>query len=192
MPFGFFKKKKKEEDTTPHYDPNHIRIIDIRVGFFVEYDARTWEVAEEYEYDWGDNEFSYSYLLRSSDDEIYLSLENDGELEIAVTNKIRLMKLGEDLDDQIAENERPPKTITYEGVKYYRDNESPGYYRNTATTEREKSIEMITWDYYDDDEEKTISIEQFGEREFEAYIGVYVEEFEFSNIIPSSTPPTIL
>lgn len=192
MAFGFFKKKKKEEDNGPHYDPNHIRITDIRVGFFLEYDARTWEVAEEYEYDWGDNEFSYSYLLRSSDSEIYLSLEDEGELEIAVTNKIRLVKLGEDLDDYIAENERPPKTITYEGVKYYRDNESPGYYRNTATTERENSVEMITWDYYDDDEEKALFIEQFGEREFEAYIGEYADEYEFSNIIPSSEPPTIL
>ena len=125
-------------------------------------------------------------MLRSASDEIYLSLENEGELEIVLANKIRLIKLGEDLDDQIVANERPPKTITYEGVKYYRDNESPGYYRNTATTEREQSIEMITWDYYDDDEEKSISIEQFGEREFEAYIGVYVEEYEFSNIIPAS------
>lgn len=192
MAFGFFKKKKKEEDNTPHYDPNHIRITDIRVGFFLEYDAKTWEVVEEYEYDWGDNEFSYSYLLRSANDEIYLSLEDEGELEIAVTNKIRLMKLGEDIDDYIVENERPPKTITYNGIKYYRDNESPGYYRNTATTVREESIEMITWDYYDDDEENALFIEQFGERDFEAYIGKYVEEYEFSSIIPSSEPPTIL
>ncbi len=185
MAFGFFKKKK-EEDKTPHYDPNNIRIIDIRVGFFLEYDAKTWEVAEEYEYDWGDNEFSYSFLLRSSDEELYLSIEQEGELELALTKQIRLMKLGEDLDDEIVANERPPKTITYEGVKYFRDNESPGYYRNTATTIRDESIEMITWDYYDDEEEKTISIEQFGERDFEAYIGHYVEEYEFSNIIPSS------
>ncbi len=47
-------------------------------------------------------------------------------------------------------------------------------------------IELLCWDYYDLSEEKTLTIEQWGEEKFEAAVGIYVEEYQFTNILPGS------
>ncbi|MEZ4761906.1 MAG: DUF4178 domain-containing protein [Calditrichia bacterium] len=46
---------------------------------------------------------------------------------------------------------------------------------------------IIAWEYIDDDDENFVSIEQWGGDDFEASQGYYVEEFMFSNILPSGT-----
>ena len=40
--FDVFKK-----DKGPDYDPTNIKITDVRPGFILEYDLKTWEVAPE-------------------------------------------------------------------------------------------------------------------------------------------------
>ncbi|MBT3880259.1 MAG: DUF4178 domain-containing protein [Candidatus Scalindua sp.] len=47
-------------------------------------------------------------------------------------------------------------------------------------------MEFLYWDYYDLSEEKTLTIEQWGEDKFDASVGNYVEEYQFTNILPGS------
>jgi len=185
MAFNFFKKKKKKEDNSPHYDPTNIQITDLRVGFFLDYDLKTWEVAEEYEYDWGDNEFSYEYQLLSGDDMCFLSIDQEDGLTLIISRKIKLNRLDPDLADRIINKGKPSKKIKYKGTTYYRENQVIGFYRNTATTAREKSVEMVAWDYFDEEETKTIGIEQWEAENFEASVGIVVPEYEFMNITPA-------
>ncbi len=61
--------------------------------------------------------------------------------------------------------------------------DSGGYFCKGEGKER---IEFLYWDYYDLSEEKTLTIEQWGEDKFDSSVGNYVEEYQFTNILPGS------
>lgn len=178
--FDFFKKKEK-----PSYDPTNIKITDLQKGFVVEYDLKTWVVKEAYEYDWGDNYFTREYKLDSGDDVIYLHVEYDDELYLSVTKKIKLLSIDEDLPEQIEKNERPPKKILYKNKTFYLDEESPGYFKDLSDPAKDW-VELISWDYYDEEDKEIINIEQWGDREFDAAYGQVIKEYEISNILPGT------
>jgi len=179
--FDFFKKKDK---TT--YDPTNITLMDLQKGFVLEYDLKTWVVKEVYEYDWGDNYFSREYKIDSGDDILFLHVEKDDELDLTVTKKIKVTMIDEDLPEYLEEHEKAPKKIHYKGKKFYLDgNENPGYFKDLSDSQKDW-VEFISWDYYDENDEEYINIEQWDEREFEASIGRVVKEFEFSSILPGN------
>ncbi|GAB4330228.1 MAG: hypothetical protein OHK0038_04430 [Flammeovirgaceae bacterium] len=182
--FDFFKKKfKKQEEQEPHYDPTNINILDLRKGFVLDYDFKTWTVEEEYEYDWGDNCYSYGFKLVSADDTIILDVNEADEVECAVLKPLAWRKIADLVEDEILTNERPPRKFRFEGREYFCEGEHPGYFRNVHADG--DSIEFISWDYTDDSGEHVLFIEQWGERDFEAYVGKFVPERAFSNILPN-------
>lgn len=179
--FGFFKKKPKD---TPHYDPTNISISDMRKGWFVDYDDKTWQAVEEYEYDWGKNRFSYEFMLQNGDGEtLYLSLmERDG-LECTMTQKLRFGTLpqAEEIEDSVQRTDKPPRELIINNIRFYRERETPGYFRNI---DKEEFSEFIVWEYRDDSELYILEVEQWGDDEFELYIGRMVPERQLSNITP--------
>lgn len=176
---NFFKKKEEE----PHYDSTDIRVQDLDVGFVFDYDLTTWEVKAIYEYDWGDNFFTREYKINNGTDTLFLSLEEDDELILSVSRKIKIRKLGDDVAEELMTNQKPPAKFVYEGKTYILEEESPGYFHDI---ERGDSWEeFMAWDYEDDDAEYIVTIEQWGEKEFEASSGKYIKEFEISNILPA-------
>jgi Domain of unknown function (DUF4178) len=180
--FDFFKKKKKEEPTEPHYNPTDIRLTDLRKGFMLEYDLQTWQAEEEFEYDWGNNVFSYEFKLVNGRDIRYLSLEEDRETLCTLLQPLRFIKLGLGVEKELLDTGKPPRSIIYEGKTYYRERECPGFFRNI---DNEEWAEFIAWEYADDSGKFVLEIEQWNESEFEAWIGEIVPERSFSNILPS-------
>lgn len=176
-----FKKKQEE----PDYDVTNLSVEDLAMGFILDYDMSTWRVKEEYEYDWGSDNFSKEYLLDDGVKSINLEVENQGDISILATEKIKIRDLGSDIIDRTIENKTPPKELIYDGVRYYLDSDCAGYF-NDKTKKSKEWQELISWQYYDDEEEKVIGITQWGEREFEAVAGKVVQLFEISNIIPAS------
>lgn len=179
--FDFLKKKEEE----PKYDITNLSILDLDQGFILDYDMKSWQVKEVGEYDWGSNNFSREYKLDSGDDVVYLSVENDGELELSISRNIKMHKLGENIIDETIKNEKPPSKIVYHDKTYYLDEDCAGFY-NDVTKGGDDWEELINWEYYDDDEENILSITQWGEREFDASVGKIIKEFEISNIIPAN------
>ena len=178
MAFGFFKKKKKKE---LHYDPTNIGVMDIRRGFIFEFDGKTWEATEEYEYDWGDNDFTYEFKVVSENETYFLSVEEDDEIECIFSQKIPFSMLDDEVEEQIIARERAPKKIYLKGTTYYRDEESPGHFRDIMS---ESWQPFVSWTYYDDAEENVLTVEQWGERDFEASLGVVVNPSQITNILP--------
>ena len=178
--FGLFKKKKEE----PDYDVTNLTVRDLKQGFILDYDLKTWVVKEEYEYDWGDNNFSKEYMLDSGDDTIYLGVENRGELFITATKDIKLRVLGENIAEETAKNEKPPDRLVYENETYYLDSDSAGYF-NDITKGTDDWEELISWEYLTEDETKIINITQWDERNFDSVAGVVIKEFSISNIVPA-------
>lgn len=180
MVFGWFNKKKKEEEDEPLYDPTNIQLNQLKKGSFIDYDFKTWEVREVYEYDWGDDFFTDEYKLSTAEDTVFLHVEEDDGLECTLTRKINIHDIDGDIPDHILENETPPMKVTYQGETFYRKGEGVGYFRNT---DNDNWYELVSWSYYDKEGKKILAIEQWGEEEFEAAYGIIANEYEFSNII---------
>ncbi|WP_010520336.1 DUF4178 domain-containing protein [Aquimarina agarivorans] len=173
--------KKKEED--PHFDPTNIKVTDLEKGYLLDYDMETWTVKKMGEYDWGDHFFSREFLIESRGKIRYLTIEEDEGLEICIFKKIKFRKLGEDVATYFKNHDKFPNQILFEGITYHFDEQSPGFYRDVDS---EDWTELISFDYENDDEDQFLTIEQWGEDEFEASIGKKVKPFEISNILPVS------
>lgn len=178
--FDFFKKKEK----APKYDVTNLKITDLDQGFIFDYNMKSWQVKEVYQYDWGKNNFSKEYKIDSGDEVMFLEVEEGTELSLTVMKPIKIQKLGANIIDKTIKKERPPKTLRLEDMDYYLDTDCAGYF-NDITSGSEEWEELISWTYYDDSD-KVISITQWGEREFEASVGKSIKPFEISNIIPAS------
>jgi hypothetical protein len=151
-------------------------------GCIFEYDLATWQVLEVYTYDWGNESFSKEYKVSNGKNSLFLSVENDGELELVLSKKVKIRSIKEDLPEQIIENETVPKSISYNGKSYLLDGEFPGYFNDGTNKEWE---EFISWELYDESEKNIITIEQWGEKEFEASTGIKLETHEISNLLPA-------
>jgi hypothetical protein len=179
--FDIFKSKKEPEK---HYDPTNIKVTDLEKGYLLDYDLETWTVTKMSEYDWGNNFFTREFVIVSKGQKLYLHIEDDDELIITLSESLKYRKLGSEVIDFTELNGKPPKKINYQDVTYFLDEETPGFYRNTDTEDWE---ELISFDYLDDEEEKCLTIEQWGDDDFEASIGIVIKPREISNILPAYT-----
>jgi hypothetical protein len=178
--FDFLKKKKE-----PGYDVTNMQITDLAEGFIFEYNLKSWVVKEVYQYDWGKNIFTKEYMIDAGDEKAYLSVAQEGELELSVTKSIKIQKLGDGLRENISKTKRAPETIDYEGVTYYLDEDSAGYF-NDMTKGTDDWEELVSYDYLDEEETRCLSITQWDERNFDAAAGVVIKEYEISNIVPGT------
>jgi len=179
MILGWFKKKKEEEHIP--FDPTNIKVNQMRKGSFFEYDLKTWEVIKWFEYDWGNNFFSDEYQIQSSLDTFYLYVEEGGEgMYCNIVKKIMVRSIEGDIPSYIKKFDTAPPDITYEGVKYFKEQDSAGFFRDTDNTEWS---EFISWTYYDETGKKVLAVERWGEDSFEAAVGVVVKDYEISGII---------
>lgn len=181
--FSFTKKKKE-----PDYDPLDVKVTELAEGFIFEYDMESWVVKEAYEYDWGNNFFSKEYKVDNGTEQLFLSVEDDDELELILSKKIKLSMIEPDFQEKLEEKNKAPKKITYKGTKYYLDTESEGFFRVLKKDVKREEADwdrLISWDYYDENDEQVLSIEQWGDNEFEASLGKCLKVHQISNILPA-------
>lgn len=176
---NLFQKKTEE----PLYDPLNIKVTDIQKGFLVEFDFKPWIVTAVYEYDFGDNFFTKEFKLECENETMFLHVEKDDDLYLTLTQKVKVRAINEDIPEIIKETEAPPKKLIYNGVTYFRENETPGYFHDTDD-DNDTWVEFIGWDYYDESEKLYFCIEQWGDDEFEAAVGKVIQEHQLSNILP--------
>lgn len=177
---GIFDKFKKKE---PLYDATDIRVIDLNKNFIFDYDLSTWIVKAVYEYDWGDNNFTKEFKIENDKETLFLNIDNDDELVISILKKEHVVNIDENLPDYIVKHEKPPNKIVFQEKTFMLEDESPGYF-NDWTADKDNWVEFISWDYIDKSGEFVLSIEQWGERKFDATYGKIIKEFEISNIYP--------
>jgi hypothetical protein len=176
--FDIFKKKQDKgiDEVT------NLTLRSLKNGYMVDYDLKTWEVKASNIYDWGEGDRTREWQLASHDDIIYLELEVDDEEYWGISRKIPLSRLGAGLSEHIQKHDDPPEEITYEGVTYTLDESGGGHFHENGTG---PGRQMLKWDFLDDSGKKFVSIEQWGEREFEAAVGETVQEYQFTNILPA-------
>lgn len=175
---NWFNKKNEE--------PKELNIKDLTRGCFLDYDMITWEVVEVGEYDWGDQFFTVEYTLTDGKDFLFLHVEEDAGIELTLSKAVNIRKINPQLPSIITKNNEPPDEIEFEGKNYFLDSENPGYFRNQDAG-RDQWTEFIAWDYFDETEKHTLSIEQWGEKSFEASTGMIIQKHQISNLLPNPT-----
>ncbi|NQZ75800.1 MAG: DUF4178 domain-containing protein [Ekhidna sp.] len=179
--FGFFKKKKE-----PAYDVTNLGLDDLDIGFIFDYDLKSWVINEMYEYDWGSNNFSHEYKVDSGEEIAFLSVEDSSDLVITLTKSIKIKKIDEDFAQIVGDTKKAPAQLHYEGITYHLASDSAGYFRDCGKKEEEWE-ELFSWEYFDENETKIISITQWDEHTFDAFGGIVLEPHQISNIIPGGS-----
>lgn len=177
---GIFDRFKKKE---PTYDATDIRVVDLDKNFIFDYDLSSWIVKSVYEYDWGDDYFTKEFKIENDKEAAFLNIDNDDELILSISKKERLVNIGEDIPDYIVKHKTPPNKIDFQGKTFMLEEENPGYF-NDWSEDKDNWIEFISWDYIDKSGEFVLSIEQWGEKKFDASYGKIIKEYEISNIYP--------
>jgi hypothetical protein len=180
MNWNPFRKKEAKDDVV---DPLDIALHSLKPGYVLDYDLKTWQVSAQHHYDY-DGDHIDEWELTCSDEVVYLECEKDDGFTYTLTRKIRISQIDADISAYINQNDDPPDEITYNDVTYEADSSSIGrYFKNGQGT----GEEFIVWDYLDESETRTLSIEQWSEDQFEASVGEIVEDYQFSNILPGGT-----
>lgn len=178
MNWNPFRKK----DVTESVDPLDVKLSRLKPGYVLDYDLKTWQVSAHHHYDY-DGKRSDEWELSASDEVVYLECSEDDGFTFTLTRKIRISELNADIPIFIEENEDPPDEILHKGITYEADSSSVGrFFKNGEGT----GDEFIVWDYFDESEKRTLSIEQWSDDRFEASVGEIVEDYQFSRILPGA------
>lgn len=174
----FFKGNKPEDEFDPLRDLN---LSHLKVGYLVDYDMKTWQVTAYHRYDYGEGYIAEEWELTAGREKVYLGREEDDEVEWTISKKLPIGAIEGDVRKYIIEHEDPPSQIVVKGKTFYLDESGTAYFYEGGKGE---PIGLIYWDFIDEEDENFVTIEQWGETEFEAAEGYYVEEYQFSNILP--------
>ena len=148
-------------DKEPELDPLELSLADLKKGYLVDYDLKTWQVASHNTYDF-DGDRAEEWELFSGDDRCYLGVERDDEDEWSISRKIAFSALGTEIKDHLIKHDDPPGTIVYDGTRYTLEESGAGHFFADG---RVAGDEMIYWDYTDETGEKLLTLEQWGETE---------------------------
>ena len=173
----FFRKKK---DGIP--DPvKELVLSNLKAGWLVDFDMKTWKVAACHYYDWGMGDLAYEWQLQSYNETVYLERETDDEDCWSISRKIPANSLESKIFEHIRKQKDPPDKIVFEKTVFFLEQMSGGHYYKDG---KEPGRELLRWDYTDETGKKFFSLEQWGEDDFEAAIGMPVEEYQFTDILP--------
>lgn len=172
-----FGSRKEEDNFDPLAD---LTLSKLRVGYFVDYNLQTWEVTAYNKYDFGEGEITEEWELTSGREVCYLERSEDDEVYWTLNRKIPIGALGK-VRQTIIDTDEAPEEIQYKEKTFYLDETGSGYMFPNG---QGPSQPFVYWEFVDEDDEQFITVEQWGETDFEAAVGEYVEEYQFSNILP--------
>ncbi len=107
--------KKKEEDFDPLKD---LVLSKLRVGYYVDFDMKTWEVTGQSRYDFGEGYVTDEWELTTGREKWYLEREEDDEVEWSFSKKLPIGAIEGDVRQHIIDHEDPPNKIVCKGKTY--------------------------------------------------------------------------
>ncbi len=178
MNWNPFNKKKQEPELDPLSD---LTLSGLKPGWVLDYDLKTWQVSAHHYYDY-DGDRVDEWELSCADGVLYLDREDDDGVSWTISEKIPISQIDGDLRGHVREQEDPPDSVTCRGIEYAGESSAAGHYHKNGEPSGQ---ELIAWEYLDASGKRTLTIEQWGDDEFEASVGEIVEEYQFSSILPS-------
>ena len=181
MIWKFFKKKKDEDadQIDVLYD---LVLCKMKPGFLVDFDMKTYRVNACNQYRWHEGGITDEWELKQGAEVVYLEREEEaGQVFWTLARKKPIGAIEGDVAQYIIDNEDPPEKVIYDETTYYLEEDDIGEYFKGDSRE---GLKFVVWDYTDEHQEKELSIEQWGENKFDVTLGVEVEEYQFTNILP--------
>ncbi len=179
--FGWLFGKKKKKEDIPNFDPTNVTLDQLQPGWLVDFDLKTWQVKAKHRYDMGDGFEMIEWELQCGSETRFLCREEDDDIYWTWMRKVPIGMIDPKLKDHILKYEDPPDEVEFEGILFEMESYGGGYFYKDC---KGPGIPFLYWDYESDDEKYVMTIEQWGDTDFEAAIGEYVEEYQFSNILP--------
>ncbi len=155
----------------------------MKVGYLVDYDMKTWEVTGYNTYDYS-GILTKEWVLETSDKVVYLERASDDEITWTLTVSISISQISEDVVEHTRRHEDPPKTLTHNGRSHRLMESGAGRFHENAES---PGKDFISWTYCDDSGNNVLFVTQYGERDFKSVVGEYVQEYQFTNILPGGT-----
>lgn len=163
---GLFGRKEE-----PVSNVKERTVLNIQVGDIITYDLLDYQVVGKLTYN--DHGFEWIAYQLQGEKTLWLSVEMDDELYVGIYEKVK-KKLSEPL----------PKTIEYEGVTYYLDENGTARVKGEGQSSNVNNMNCRYFDYCDDEEEQFLSVEIWGS-EVEVSYGFSIEEYELKIIAGS-------
>lgn len=168
----------RESEDEPTYQEYSLSTM--KVGFLVDYDFKTWQVTGRGTYDYGG--YSTEEWELQADDQVRFlerAVEN-GKVYWTWTRLIGLDEIEGDIAAAIIAAGDPPEQVRFAGAEYVGSASEAGLYRKDGI---DAEREFVNWSF-EGAEGKLLFINQWGERDFAAYAGLEVEEYQFTDILP--------
>ena len=170
-----------------NFDPADLTVLDLEEGFLFEMNGKSYEVFKEFYYDWGDEDYTKEVGITDGENKLFLYMEDDDELELVLSKKIPIRSIQEDLPDLIKTEGEPPKKLKYQGDEYLLDESNSAYcLEGPFDADSDDWDRFDSWDYINKEGAKLLSVERWGDYEFEAAEGYYIKESDIQDIMPPS------
>ncbi len=166
------------------FDPSNLSIKNLKKGYLIDFDLKTWEVKNEYQIDWLKKTSSKELVIINDLKELILNIEiSDQNKLIAVLSRKSIHQIDSTIENQILKLHTPPVKITFEGKTYYKESENKGIIFNISNnTSPPTLVNSIL--YFDDSREYIFRIDIANQDKCLGYAGrLYLKE-SFSEILP--------
>ncbi|WP_347549303.1 DUF4178 domain-containing protein [Pseudalkalibacillus hwajinpoensis] len=140
-------------------------MFNIQVGDIITYDLEDYQVIGTLTYQNGGYKW-YAYQLQSGGSSIWLSVEMDDELELAIYRTVK-----EKLSQPI------PEKLTVDGVVYYREENGVAKVTGTGRGSNLNGQEVAYYEFSNDEDTEFLSVEIWG-AEVEVSKGYEIEDYE--------------
>ncbi len=181
-----FFEERTSSDFQSSFDPMKTDIEGLGVGFFLDYDLKTWEIAGEYEFSRTDGNSEKTFKLLNHSERLFLHLwKKQYTLISHVTRPVNIQMVDENLAPEIIATDAPFEMLTFEDTTFYIENFAEGMMYDL--TQKSSGINAMVWNYFDGQHRKILRIERFGRADFRVFVGKYVSPFEFSDIVRNSS-----
>jgi hypothetical protein len=157
----------------------------LQMDSLLDYDLKTWRVAQEWQYDWEDGESLREFRLVSETEAQSLTLylkKEGGHVEIFVAQKINIHLLDEQLEEEILTKQKPRNILIYKGQNFYREPQRKGFCFDMSLPN--PVTKLSAWEYFNESRDQILRLETYDQNQsYRALIGERVSVYEFSNIL---------
>ena len=176
-----FKKLFKRSEASNEPEFPEIAMNCLGIGDLFDFDLTTWEVVSSSQSDY-DGHIESEWEVRGGvDSRTLVAIPDGGEWNYQWLEEKNLSDLGlNNVMNELKSEKDPEENLHIEGLNYIGYEAGGGIYKG-SNEERP----FLYWSY-ETDHDHVLNIVQWGDNEFSATIGMRVDEFQFSNILPGS------
>lgn len=179
---GLFSKKEKYEPKGKplDFDPLNVQIRDLRPGFFVDYNFKTFEITGGFEFSL--KEYSFKALKFDAADQILWILIENG-MDTFIMEQHSLAEIDPGMQDMMSNFAKAPSGVTFKGNTFSLVNQGDGKFRDLSKNAMDWN-RLTCWKFQGGEGNSRVYALQKGQGTFEAISAVSIPSGELSNFLP--------